>query len=186
MILNFRLKLLASELDKSEDKRKNKEMILNNLRQDCERLQQAVKNYEAKLKIENRIKLLNLRKEWWNVSNTRKKCVDQQKTRDEAQRRVTDVEKSLQPLKDQVAQLMREQNELEARIKRLNLAGKQLTETAHSKAVRIEKIVEAVDELNDKFEHIIEDENRKKEHLETLEKELAALKAQYQEAEDTR
>jgi chromosome segregation ATPase len=178
------LKSLQSELTKNQDTKAKKEHRLSDLKLNCEMLEQAVKNYEARAKIEKKLKLLEKKREWCLVDEAKEDANEAQSVCDEAARKVQAAEAELLPLKEEIKAIEREKGLLTAKEKELSSKCRHGVHKALTLSIRIEEIEPKIEELEHKYQKIVDCEQDKKRQLNLIEDELETLKEEYCEAEE--
>jgi chromosome segregation ATPase len=178
------LKTLQKELSTNEEMRANKERTLADMKRNCELLEQAVKNYEAKANIENRLKLLAQKREWSLVDEAKEIAHEAQRARDEAARNVKAAEDKLQPLRDEIKAIERQKGSLAKEEKELSTKCRHGVHEALTLSINIEDIGPKIGDLDHKYQQIVDREKDKVHQLKLIEDELENLKEEYREAED--
>merc|ERR1711874_154482 len=105
------------ELNEGEELYERKKQMLRDATKKCDRLEEDVKAFNEKKKIENVIDLLGKKRKWAQYSEVKKDCKQKTEIHKEAKRKWESEEVKMKPLHKALNDAKRKKEDLEDRLK---------------------------------------------------------------------
>ena len=166
----------------SVDKLKKKQQTLERQIAERDEMEQAVKNFETKTKIEKKLRLLIQKKEWVMTTDAKKHADNQQASRDEAYRKVKAEESKLVPIREEIRKLMKSASKTNEKVTDLTSKCSDAKSQCFKKNLKMEEFPSKVTNLENEFDALLRQEEEKKEELNKMENQYERLKEEYREA----
>ena len=179
-----RLKSMQNDVFASEDHYRMKLTALNDNRKKAEDLEKDVKNLEEKEKIERKIKLLEIRREWNLSEEAKKNMRDAEERRKAVEKKIKDEEKKLAPIQKEIQQYEKEAQKLQASVRQDQEAFRASMGPAKNKADRIEQVRDEMDNLDNRMNEILAEQEEKKTKIREMNSEIERIKREI-DNEDT-
>ena len=179
-----RLKSMQNDVFASEDHYRMKLTALNDNRKKAEDLEKDVKNLEEKEKIERKIKLLEIRREWNLSEEAKKNMRDAEDRRKAVEKKIKDEEKKLAPIQKEIQQYEKEVQKLQASVRQDQEAFRASMGPAKNKADRIEQVRDEMDNLDNRMNEILAEQEEKKAKIREMNSEIERIKREIDD-EDT-
>ena len=179
-----RLKSMQNDVFASEDHYRMKLTALNDNRKKAEDLEKDVKNLEEKEKIERKIKLLEIRREWNLSEEAKKNMRDAEDRRKAVEKKIKDEEKKLAPIQKEIQQYEKEVQKLQASVRQDQEAFRASMGPAKNKADRIEQVRDEMDNLDNRMNEILAEQEEKKAKIREMNSEIERIKREI-DNEDT-
>ena len=171
-----RLKSMQNDVFASEDHYRMKLTALNDNRKKAEDLEKDVKNLEEKEKIERKIKLLEIRREWNLSEEAKKNMRDAEERRKAVEKKIKDEEKKLAPIQKEIQQYEKEVQKLQASVRQDQEAFRASMGPAKNKADRIEQVRDEMDNLDNRMNEILAEQEEKKTKIRDMNSEIERIK----------
>jgi len=178
------LKDLQKELNEGEDLFERKKQMLRDATKKCERLEEDVKAFNEKKKIENVIELLEKKRKWAQYTEVKKDCKQKKVTFEEAQTKWHNEEIKMKPLHKALNDAKKKKDDLEGRLRNDNNRVRENMGRAKQHSQKIEKIEEAVDKVEEALDDIDRKEQARQAEIKRLEIQIAELEAEQNATED--
>ena len=179
-----RLKSMQNDVFASEDHYRMKLTALNDNRKKAEDLEKDVKNLEEKEKIERKIKLLEIRREWNLSEEAKKNMRDAEERRKAVDIKIKVEEKLLAPIQKEIQQYEKEVQKLQASVRQDQEAFRASMGPAKNKADRIEQVRDEMDNLDNRMNEILAEQEEKKAKIREMNSEIERIKREI-DNEDT-
>ena len=173
------LKELQNLLNEGDDLFERKKQMLNEKTVQCQRLEEEVKAFEDKKKIEDKIQLLQGRLLWSKLDEVKKETRAKKEVKEIAARKLEKEESRLDPLKDALKEAKQRKQKMEVKLTKGNDRIKENRIKAQTHSKNIEKLEEKVNAVSDELEEINRREQENEEEIRKLKITIAELEAEY-------
>ena len=173
-----RLKSMQNDVFASEDHYRMKLTALNDNRKKAEDLEKDVKNLEEKEKIEGKIKLLEIRREWNLSEEAKKNMRDAEERRKNVEMKIKEEEKKLRPIQNELKQYESDIEKLQKSVRQDQEAFRASMGPAKNKADRIEQVRDEMDNLDNKMDEILAQHEEKKARIREMNSEIERIKSE--------
>lgn len=170
------LKSMQNDVFASEDHYRMKIAALNDNRKKAEDLEKDVKNLEEKEKIERKIKLLEIRREWNLTEEARKHKKEAVERCKVVENKIKDEEKKLIPLQKELKLQDKEIDKLNSSVRQDQESFRASMGPAKNKADRIENVSDEMSKLDDKLSEILAEREAKKVKIRDMNSEIERIK----------
>ena len=178
------LKELQKNMNEGEDLFERKKQMLLEKTEQCRRLEEDVKAFDEKAKIEKKIILLEGRLVWskyQEVLRSTKEIKDQSII---AKKSWEEQEVKMTPLKNAVNNIKKKKSSLETKLLSFTASIKDCMGKAKTQSQNIEKLEEGVEVVEEELEDIERKEVEKKSEIRKIQTIIAELEAEYNSIED--
>jgi len=178
------LKDLQKNMNEGEDLFERKKQMLVEKTEQCRRLEEDVKAFDEKAKIEKKISLLEGRLVWSKYQEVRRATKEIKERSNQAKKRWEEQEVKMNPLKTAVNDAKKKKSSLETKLQNFNGSIKDCMGKAKTHSQNIEKLEEGVEGVEEELEEIDRKEENKKAEIRRIQTLIAELEAEYNSTED--
>lgn len=178
------LKDLQKKMNEGEDLFERKKQMLVEKTDQCRRLEEDVKAFEEKAKIEKKIELLEGRLVWSKYQVVKRSTKDIKEKSTQAKKKWEDQDEKMAPLKSAVNAVKKKKSSLETKLQNFNGTIKECMGKAKTHSQNIEKLEEAVDSVEEELEEIDRKEEDKRKEQMRIQTLIAEMEAEYNSTED--
>ena len=176
------MKELQCKSQQDDTKKKRKENTLEDLKKTRIGLEQQVKTFETKEKIEKKIKLLDQRHLWGIYEENVQKVKDQENIVTDVQNKRQDCKERKDPIDKFLKAVSNERSKREMKMIELNKKYNVATNKAMQSAIENEELQEKIGDIESDYKSIVEKEEARKVDLVKIQKELETMRQEYKEA----
>ena len=176
------MKELQVRSEKDDERKSGKEETLKDLRKRRDGLEQEVKTFQTKEKIEQKIELLKQKKYWSLYEENMELVKGQQKVVDNILRKLDDLEKKKEPVEKTLKGVQDKKSKQELRVIELNKRYNTRTNVALKHTMDGEEVKDKIRDMDNDFNTMVEKEESRKAELIKLQKELDVMRVKYKEA----
>jgi len=178
------LKELQKGMNEGEELFERKKQMLVEKTEQCRRLEEDVKAFDEKVKIEKKLSLLAGRLVWSKYQEVRKITKETKERSNQAKQRWEEQEVKMNPLKSALKDARKKKAGLESKLQDFNVSIKNCMGKAKTHSQNIEKLEERVEAVEEELEEIDRREEEKKTEMRRVQTLIAELEAEYNSTED--
>ena len=178
------LKELQKQANEGDDLYERKKQMLKEQTKKCDRLEEDVKAFNEKKKIEQVIDLLSKKQKWAVYNEVNKVCSGKLVNHKEAKRKWEEQEVKMKPLKKAVNDAKKKKEDMEERLKSDNTRIKDCMAQAKFHSQKIEKLEEEVEGVDETLEEIVRKDEERLDEIKRLEVVIAELEAEREGTEN--
>ena len=178
------LKQLQKSMYEGEDLFEKKKQMLLDQTEKCRRLEEEVRAFDEKKKIEAKVKLAETKRHWCQMMDVGKHYNEEKKKLEVAKQNYNQEEEKLNPLKNDIESIKKRKGKLEAKTQTLNATYRTCTGNAKTHSQNIENLEDRIDQADTEIERMEREEAEKKEDIAKLQKNIAELEAEIASTED--
>jgi len=178
------LKDLQKKMNEGEDLFERKKQMLVEKTEQCRRLEEDVKAFDEKAKIEKKIELLEGRLVWSKYQEVKRTTKEIKERSNQAKKRWEEQEEKMTPLKTAVNTVKKKKSSLELKLQNFNGTIKESMGKAKTHSQNIEKLEENVEGVEEELEEIDRKEDEKKAEIRRIQTLIAEMEAEYNSTED--
>ena len=178
------LKDLQKSMSEGEELFERKKQMLSDQTEKCRRLEEEVKAFDEKKKIEEKIVLADTKRSWCKLMQAGRMYTDEKKKYDVVKQNYNQEEEKLNPLKNEIELIKKKKSKLEAKTQALNATYRTCTGNAKIHSQNIENLEERIDQADVEIERIEHVEAQKKEEIKNIQRTIAEQEAEYASIED--
>jgi len=178
------LKELQKQANEGEDLYDRKKQMLKEQTKKCDRLEEDVKAFNEKKKIEKVIELLAKKQKWALYNEVKKDCSGKLTNQKEAKRKWEEQEVKMKPLNKAVNDAKRKKEDMDEKLKTDNTKIKDCMAQSKFHSQNIEKLEVKVEEVEETLDDIDQKEKERLDEIKRLEVIIAELEAEFEGTED--
>ena len=181
---HLELKELQKNLLQGEDLFERKRQMLQEKREQGQRLEEEVKAFEEKNAIERKIQLLEGRLAWSKVKEVQRETKGKKDVKEDKEKKLAREEAKMNPLKISLKEAEKKKQTLKVKIEAEVLKGKEGRGKAMTHSKNIEKFEEQIKGLDEELEEIARREEDKLENIQGKKNLIAELEAEFHSMEE--
>ena len=178
------LKHLQKNMHEGEDLFERKKQMLVDQTEKCRRLEEEVKAFDEKKKIEAKLSLAQTKLSWCQLVQTGKFYNEEKKKYEVAKQNYNQEEEKLNPLKNEIDLIRKKKSKLEAKTQTLNATYRTCTGNAKTHSQNIESLEERIDQADAEIERMERAEAGKKDEITRIQRNIAEMEAEHASTED--
>lgn len=178
------LKELQKSMSEGEELYERKQQMLAEQLEKCRRLEEEVKAFDEKKKIEAKIKLAEERFAWSTFNEVGKVYVENKRSFEKCRAKFAKQEEKLDPIKEEIKEAGKKKATFDRRITELNGSLKDSTGKAKAHSSNIEKLELKVMQVDDEVEALETAEDKKKELIAREKNAIAEMEAEMSSTQD--
>ena len=179
-----KLKDFQTNMNKDDELFERKKRMLEDQTEKFRRLEEEVKAFDEKKKVEAKIDLAETRLSWCKFFETGKVYSEEKKVYDEAKLNYKKEEEKLNPLKIEIESIKKKKNKLEAKTQTLNVTYRECNGKAKSHSQNIENLEDRIEQADDDLDKMERAEQEKKNEITRVQRTIAEMEAEYASTED--
>merc|ERR1719300_65254 len=158
--------------------------MLTEKTEQCRRLEEDVKAFNEKKKIENKISLLEGRKLWSKFHEAKRNAKEAKEKRDDAQRKYDEQEAKLTPLKNELKDIQKRKGSLDTNLQTYNGNLKDTMGKAKTHSQNIEKLEDEINGVEEELEDLERKDEERKAEIRRTQTMIAELEAEFNNTEE--
>ena len=178
------LKLIQKSVGEGEELFLRKRQMLQEKKDQCQRLEEEVRAFDEKRKIEEKLVLIEGRLSWSKFSESRREAKRKQDAQKEVKQRWLELETSVNPLKTSLAKATNKRDVLEKKLQADNVKIKESMKKAKTHSVNIERLEEEIAGLKEELVDLDRQEEERADDVRKLRVVITELEAECQEEHD--
>eukprot|EP00092_Neocalanus_flemingeri_P024188 GFUD01026235.1.p1 GENE.GFUD01026235.1~~GFUD01026235.1.p1 ORF type:complete len:1076 (+),score=430.02 GFUD01026235.1:59-3286(+) len=178
------LKELQKGMNEGGELFERKRQMLVEKTEQCRRLEEDVKAFDEKAKIEKKITQLEGRMVWSKYQEVRRITKETKERSNQAKKRWEEQEVKMNPLKAALNEAKKKKAGLESKLQTFNGSIKDCMGKAKTHSQNIEKLEEGVEAVEEELEEIDRREEEKKAEMRRIQTLIAEMEAEYNSTED--
>jgi len=178
------LKELQKSMSEGEELFERKRQMLHDNTEKCRRLEEEVKAFDEKKKLEERVAVAEGRLAWCKVNETSKIWKKAKTNLEAAKLKYNEQERKLNPIKTIIDSSKHKKASFEGKLQKLNASIRDLTGKAKAQSQNIERLDEELEKADDDIDRIIRAEEARKNEIQQMKSAIAELEAEYNNTQD--
>ena len=178
------LKEMQKSMSEGEELFERKQKMLVDETEKCRKLEEEVKAFEEKKKIEASVKLAEQRLAWSKLHEVGCVYMDAKNSWDDAKKVLSKKEQKLMPLKKEINENETKKGNTERRLTAINTNLKESTQRAKTHSSNVENLEERIDQVEDEVYRMEQAEEKKKEEIEQMKQQITEMESELSSTQD--
>ena len=178
------LKELQKNMSEGEELFERKQQMLVDQTEKCRKLEEEVKAFEEKRKIESKITVAEGRLAWSKFYDKGRIWSETRKSFEESKKKYEKQDEKLEPLKTDIENLKKKRANLETKHQAFMTSVRNSTKKAKTHSQNIERLDEQVEKIDEEIDELEQIEDAKKDEIKRLETVIAEMEGELSSTQD--
>jgi len=179
-----KLKELQKSMSEGEELFERKRQMLHDNTEKCRRLEEEVKAFDEKKKLEEKVTVAEGRLAWCKFYETGKIWRQAKNKFDAAKLTYNEQERKINPIKNEIDSSKQKKASLEGKMQKLSNNIKEFTGKAKTHSQNIERLDDEIDRADDDIDRILRAEESRKNEIKQMKAAIAELEAELESTQD--